>query len=115
MSKYRKGAIYLRKMKPSDKSNDFRTGCHIALFSDKSAWKHPEKVKPVVLVQHGMNRIVSVFMNMEDATGCLISGTFPKRTRNYRHNPKRGQRYTKGDMKKAFSKWAFKHNQERIS
>ena len=29
MSKYRKGAIYLRKMKSSDRSNDFRTSMRI--------------------------------------------------------------------------------------
>lgn len=112
MSKYRKGGVYLRKMKAGDKSNDFRTYMRMAMFSDKNAWKYPEKIKPVVLVQHGMKRVVSVFMNIEDATGCLISGAFMKRTRNSRHNPRRGKRYTKGDMKKAFRKWAFKHKQE---
>lgn len=112
MSKYRKGAVYLRKMKPSDKSNDFHTYMLMALFSDKKAWKHPEKIKPVVLVQYGVKRVVSVFMNMEDATGCLFSGAFEKRVRNSRHNPRRGMRYTKGDMKKALRKWAFKHKQE---
>ncbi|VDZ67570.1 Uncharacterised protein [Klebsiella aerogenes] len=74
MSKYRKGAVYLRKMKAGDKSNDFRTYMRMAMFSDKKAWKHPEKIKPVVLVQYGMKNIVSVFMNMDDATGCLFSG-----------------------------------------
>ncbi|WAM43665.1 hypothetical protein [Edwardsiella piscicida] len=110
MSKYRKGALYLRKMKPSDKSNDFRICMRMALFSDKKAWKRPEEIKPVVLIQHGMKRIVSVFMNMDDAYGCLISGALEKRARNSRHNPSRGMRYTKGDMKKAFRKWALKHN-----
>ena len=112
MSKYRKGAVYLRKMKAGDKSDDFRTYMRMAMFSDKSAWKRPEKIKPVVLVQYGVKRVVSVFMNMEDATGCLISGAFEKRARNSRHNPRRGMRYTKGDMNKAFRKWAFKHKQE---
>mgnify|MGYP001086345448 CR=1 FL=1 len=46
MSKYRKGAVYLRKMKAGDKSNDFRTYMRMAMFSDKKAWKHPEKIKP---------------------------------------------------------------------
>ena len=40
MSKYRKGAVYLRKMKSSDKSNDFRTSMRMALFSDKKVWKY---------------------------------------------------------------------------
>ncbi|MDQ9469009.1 hypothetical protein [Citrobacter freundii] len=111
MSKFRKGAVYLRKMKTGDKSDDFRTYMRMAMFSDKSAWKHPEKINPVVLVQYGVKCVVSVFMNMEDATGCLISGAFEKRARNSRHNPRRGMRYTKGDMKKAFRKWAFKHKQ----
>ncbi|MCK7293315.1 hypothetical protein UXP21_03625 [Enterobacter kobei] len=112
MSKYRKGAVYLRKMKAGDKSNDFRTYMRMAMFSDIKAWKNPEKIKPVVLVQYGMKNIVSVFMNMDDATGCLFSGAIEKRARNSRHNPRRGMRYTKGDLKKAFRKWAFKHNAE---
>lgn len=115
MSKYRKGAVYLRKMKRGDKSSDFRTYMRMAMFNDKSAWKHPEKVKPVVLVQYGMKRVVSVFMNMDDAIGCLISGALEKRARNSRQNPRRGKRYTKGDLKKAFRKWAFKHNQGRAA
>ncbi|MFW0766729.1 hypothetical protein ACN0IV_12900 [Trabulsiella odontotermitis] len=115
MSKYRKGAVYLRRMKAGDKSDDFRTYMRMAMFSDKSAWKHPEKVKPVVLVQHGVKRVVGVFMNMDDAVGCLFSGSLEKRVRNSRHNPRRGMRYTKGDLKKAFRKWAFKHNQERAA
>lgn len=62
-----------------------------------------------------MKNIVSVFMNMDDATGCLFSGAIEKRARNSRHNPRRGMRYTKGDLKKALRKWAFKHNAERIA
>lgn len=93
-------------------TDDFRTYMRMAMFSDKSVWKHPEKIKPVVLVQYGVKRVVSVFMSMDDATGCLISGAFEKRVRNSRHNPRRGMRYTKGDMKKSFRKWAFKHKQE---
>ncbi|BCQ90366.1 hypothetical protein AMA91_002752 [Salmonella enterica subsp. enterica serovar Mbandaka] len=49
---------------------------------------------------------------MDDATGCLFSGSLEKRRRNSRHNPRRGMRYTKGDLKKAFRKWAIKHKQE---
>ncbi|MGR7410020.1 hypothetical protein ACU60X_19225 [Klebsiella aerogenes] len=115
MSKYRKGAVYLRKMKAGDKSNDFRTSMRMALFSDKKVWKRPEKIKPVVLVQYGMKNIVSDFMNMDDATGYLFSGAIEKRARNSRHNPLRGMRYTKGDLKKAFRKWAFKHNAEHAA
>lgn len=115
MSKYRKGAVYLRKMKPSDKSSDFRTSMRMALFSDKKVWKRPEEIKPVVLVQHGVKGVVSVFMNMDDATACLFSGAIEKRARNSRHNPRSGMRYTKGDLKKAFRKWAFKQKQERAA
>jgi len=115
VSKYRKGAVYLRRMKRGDKSRDFRTYMRMALFSDKSAWKKPEKVKPVVLVQHGSKTVISVFMNMKDATGCLFSASIPKRRRNPKHNPRRGMRYTKGDLKKGFRKWAFKHNKERAA
>ena len=110
MSKYRKGALYLRHMKPTDKSNDFRNSMRMALFSDKSAWKHPEEIKLVVLLQHGTNRVVSVFMNMDDACSSLCSFGIPKRRRNARFNAKRGLRFTKGDQRKAFRKWAFKHN-----
>lgn len=115
MSKYRKGALYLRHMKATDKTNDFRTSVRVALFSDKSAWKHPEKIKPAVLLQHGTNRVVNVFMNMDDACSSLYSFGMPKRRRNSRFNAKRGVRFTKGDLRKAFRKWAFKHNQERMA
>ncbi|QIR27542.1 hypothetical protein [Kluyvera genomosp. 3] len=109
MSKYRKGALYLRHMKPTDKSNDFRTSMRMALFSDKSAWKRPEEIKPVVLLRHGTNRVMNVFMNMDDALSCLFSFGIPKRPRNSRFNAKRGLRFTKGDLRKAFRKWSFKH------
>lgn len=111
MSKYRKGAVYLRKMKRGDKTNDFRTSMRMAMFSDKTAWKNPEEIKPVVLVQYGVKRVVSVFMNMDDALGCVFCSGIPKRRRNARHNPRRGVRYTRGDLKKAFRKWAFKHKE----
>lgn len=112
MSKYRKGALYLRHMKPTDKTNDFRTSIRMALFSDKSAWKRSEEIKPIVLLQHGTNRVLSVFMNMDDACNSLLSFGMPKRRRNPRHNPKRGLRATKGGLRKVFRKWAFKHNRE---
>ncbi|HED2522662.1 TPA: hypothetical protein R4Y92_001400 [Klebsiella aerogenes] len=111
MSKYRKGAVYLRKLKAGDKSTDLRNSMRIAMFSDKSIWKCPEEVKPVVLVQHGVNRVVAVFMNMDDAMRSMFSPGMPKRRRNARHNPRRGLRHTKGDLNKSFRHWAFKHKE----
>ncbi|HCA9725809.1 TPA: hypothetical protein MYK22_001009 [Klebsiella pneumoniae] len=115
MSKYRKGAVYLRKMKASDKSNNFRTSMRMALFNDKTMWKRPEEVKPVVLVQHGESRVVAVFMNMDDAMRSMFSPGMQKRCRNARHNPRRGLRHTKGDLAKAFRRRAYKHNKERTA
>ena len=113
MSKYRKGAVYLRKMKPGDKTNDFRTSMRMAMFSDKTAWKRPEIIKPVVMVRHGTKRVISVFMNMDDAMSSLFGSGIPKRRRNSRHNPTRGRRVTRGDLRKAFRSWGLKYNQER--
>lgn len=44
MSKYRKGAVYLRKMKAGDKSNDFRTYMRMAMFSDKKHGNTPRRL-----------------------------------------------------------------------
>ncbi|EKI3096558.1 hypothetical protein PC510_003835 [Escherichia coli] len=115
MSKYRKGACYLRKMKARDKSDDLRTRMRMAMFSDKSAWKHPEQIKPVVVVRHGIKRVMGVFMNMDDATASLFPWMIKERRRNSRHNPHRGMKHTKGDLKKAFRMWAFKHDQEQAA
>ncbi|EEJ7233399.1 hypothetical protein S483_001291 [Salmonella enterica subsp. salamae] len=117
MSKYRKGAMYLRHMKSSDKAsaraNSFRTAMRLGLFSDPKIWKHPERVKPVVLLQHGISGVGDVWMNREEAIRSLLT-RIPYRRRNARHNPKRGLRATKGDLRKAFRGWAFKHRPERI-
>ena len=110
MSKYRKGAVYLRKLKSGDKSPDLRNSMRMAMFSDKSMWKHPEEIKPVVLMRHGMNHVVAVFMNMDDAIHSMFSPGMPKRRRNARHNPRRGLRHTKDDLKKAFRHWAIKRD-----
>lgn len=109
MSKYRRGALFLRRLKPTDKSNDFRTAMRLGMFSEPNIWKHPERVKPVVLVQHSVNNVVAVFMNKADALGSLF-GKRESRLRNARWNKKRGQRQTIGDMKKTWRRWAWKHN-----
>ncbi|WP_312329898.1 hypothetical protein [Atlantibacter hermannii] len=108
MSKYRKGAVYLRHLKPTDKSTSFQVSIRLAYFNDKNIWKHPERVTPVVLVQHGCKGVMEVFMTREDALRQLMMYR-ERRARNTKHNAKRGQRQTKGDLSKAFRRWAFKH------
>lgn len=114
MSKYRKGAVYLRHLKPTDKSSSFQVSLRMAAFSDKKLWKHPNRVTPVVLLQHGVKNVMEVFMCREDALRQLMMYR-EKRLRNAKHHPKRGQRQTKGDLRRSFRGWAFKHRQERAA
>lgn len=111
MSKYRKGAVYLRHLKPTDRSSSFQVSFRLAYFRDKTLWKHPERETPVVLVQHGVNNVMEVFMCRDDALRQLMMYR-EKRQRNSKHSPKRGQRQTKGDLRKSFRRWAFKHRKE---
>lgn len=106
MSKYRKGVAYLRHMKPSDKANDFRTAIRLATFADKSCWKHPERVKPVVLVQHGVKGVAAVFMNRDEALRSMMAQN--KKARNSRHNRRRGLRQTNADLRRVWRGWRFK-------
>lgn len=108
MSKYRKGAVYLRHLKSTDRSTSFQVSLRLAAFSDPTNWKHPERVKPVVLVQHGVKNVMEVFMTRDAALNQLMIYR-ESRQRNAKHNPKRGLRQTKGDQRNAFRKWAFKH------
>jgi len=110
MSKYRKGAMYLRHLKPTDKAKNWQTALRLGLFFDPNNWKHPERVKPVVMVQYGINGVAAVWMNREEAIRSLLVYN-PKRRRNTKHSSKRGQRMTKGDLRKAFRAWAFKNNE----
>lgn len=112
MSKYRKGAMYLRHLKPTDKANNMRTALRLATFSEPEYWNHPERVKPVVIVRHGVEGVTGVWLNKEDAISSLLT-RYPKRRRNAKHNVERGQRMTKGDLRKAFRAWAFKHEDKR--
>lgn len=112
MSKYRKGAMYLRHLKPNDKANDMRTALRLATFSEPEYWRHSERVKPVVMVQHGVEGVIGVWLNKEDAISSFLART-QKRRRNAKHNEDRGQRMTKGDLRKAFRAWAFKHEEKQ--
>lgn len=104
MSKYRKGIVYLRKMKSTDRAKDFRTAMRLGMFADKNLWKHPESVKPVVMAQHGVKGVSNAWMNQDEAIRSLLTRV-PKRRRNAKHNPRRGLRLTKGDLRKAFRRW----------
>lgn len=106
MSKYRKGIAYLRKMKKTDRANDFRTAARLGMFSDPNNWKHPERCKPVVMAQHGVKGVSGAWMNHDEAVRSLLARV-PKRRRNAKHNPRRGLRLTKGDLRKAFRRWRF--------
>ena len=107
MSKYRKGIGYIRRMKPTDKGNDFRTALRLGYYADPKVWKNPEQVKPVVMVQHGVPGVAAVWMNQDEAIKSLF-GTREYRRRNARHNPQRGMRITKSDLRKVFRRWRFK-------
>ncbi|MFI7812971.1 hypothetical protein [Citrobacter werkmanii] len=108
MSKYRKGAVYLRHLRRTDKSTSFQISLRLAYFSNPSLWKHPEGVKPVVMVRHGSNNVMEIFMNREEALRSLyITRTI--RQRNRKHNPKRGLRQTRGDLRKGFRAWVSKY------
>ena len=112
MSKYRKGAMYLRHLKSTDKANDMRTALRLATFSEPEYWNHPERVKPVVMVQHGVEGVAGVWLNKEDAISSLLTRN-SNRCRNAKHNVERGQHMTKGDLRKAFRAYAFKHEDKR--
>lgn len=112
MSKYRKGAVYLRRMKPTDKSTSFHVNIRLAHFGNKSGWKHPERVDPFVLLQHGVKNVIEVFMTKEAALRQLMKSREKPRQRNTKHHAKRGLRQTKGDLRKSFRGWAFKHQKE---
>lgn len=109
MSKFRKGAAYLRRMKPTDKADSLFLAVRLAFFSDPRNWKHPERCRPVVLVQHGCPGVVGVWMNREEALRALWTRV-PNRRRNIKHNPRRGLRITRGELNKALSGWAFGKN-----
>ena len=107
MSKYRRGVAYLRHMKPTDKANDFRTAIRMATFADKSCWKNPEEVKPVVLVQHGVKGVAAAFMNKDEALRSLMVFA-PRRVRNPHHSRRRGLRHTQSDLRRVWRGWRFK-------
>ena len=106
MSKYRKGIAYLRKMKQTDRANDFRTAARLGMFSDPNNWKHPERCKPVVMAQHGVKGVSGAWMNHDEGCSqppCPRSEETPE----CQTQPRRGLRLTKGDLKKAFRRWRF--------
>ncbi|MEG0057929.1 hypothetical protein, partial [Hafnia sp.] len=75
-------------------------------------WSHPKRVKPVVMVQHGVEGVAGVWLNKEDAISSFLTRS-AKRRRNAKHNVERGQCMTKGDLRKAFRAWAFKHEEKQ--
>lgn len=89
MSKYRKGAMYIRNLKPTDKANDVQTTIRLKIFCDPNNWKNPERVKPVVMIQYGIGSVTAVWMNREEAIRSLLV-YIPKRRRNAKHCPMRG-------------------------
>ncbi|MFC7776734.1 hypothetical protein ACFQW4_06645 [Pantoea sp. GCM10028869] len=106
MSKYRKGIAYLRPMKKGDKSDSFMVSIKMAALTTPNLWKHPEHIRPWVMVQHGVKGVAAAFMNREEALRSVMFHATP-RARNPKHNRKRGLRRTKGDLNKAFRKFRF--------
>lgn len=58
MSKYRKGALYIRRMKESDKSESIRTAMLMAYHSVQI--RNGKAQKAYVLVRHGDNSVMEV-------------------------------------------------------
>ena len=106
MSKYRRGIAYLRPIKQGDKANSYMVALKMAALTTPELWNGSHRIKPLVLVQHGVEGVSAVFNNREEARSSMITTT--QRGRNRRFNKKRGQRSTIGDFKKIWRKWKFK-------
>lgn len=58
MSKYRKGSLYIRRMRESDDTESFRTAFRLAFYSTQI--KSGKYKKAYVLVRHGDNSVMEV-------------------------------------------------------
>lgn len=72
MSKYRKGALYIRQMKEGDDTESFRTALRLAFYSVQI--KSGKLKKAYVLLQHGDSRVMDVGRSRADIMSKMIFG-----------------------------------------
>ncbi|WMC11711.1 hypothetical protein PU634_04930 [Oceanimonas pelagia] len=83
MSKYRKGKLYIRRMKPTDKSDSFFTAMDMAV-NQMICQTHKRK-PPMVLVRHGFKRasvMTAGYSRRQVERRLLGRGTGPKQGGN---------------------------------
>ncbi|MGY3856165.1 hypothetical protein [Aeromonas intestinalis] len=72
MSKYRNGALYIRRMKESDKTESFRTSFRLAFYSMQL--KAGRVKKAYVLLRHGDPNVMEVGKSRADIMSTMIFG-----------------------------------------
>lgn len=72
MSKYRKGALYIRRMRESDDTESFRTSFRLAFYSMQI--KSGRYKKAYVLLQHGHPGVLEVGRSRADIMGQMLFG-----------------------------------------
>lgn len=72
MSKYRKGALYIRRMKETDQTENFRTSIRLALYSMQI--RNGKRKKAYVLMQHGYSNVMEVGGSRVDIMRNMIFG-----------------------------------------
>ncbi|MFR9719921.1 hypothetical protein ACL00X_11250 [Aeromonas diversa] len=72
MSKYRKGALYIRRMRESDQTESFRTSFRLAFYSMQI--KSGKYKKAYVLMRHGDSNVMEVGRSRVDIMNTMIFG-----------------------------------------
>ena len=72
MSKYRKGALYIRRMRETDQTESFRTSFRLAFYSVQI--ESGKLKKAYVLVQHGYSNVLEVGRSRADIMSTMIFG-----------------------------------------
>ncbi|MGS3183077.1 hypothetical protein ACB288_04925 [Aeromonas taiwanensis] len=72
MSKYRKGALYIRRMRESDKTESFITAMRMAYHQIKI--RNGISKKAYVLVRHGDDSVLEVGRSRAEIMGQMIFG-----------------------------------------
>ncbi len=70
MSKYRKGSLYIRRMRESDQAESFRTSFRLAFYSMQI--KSGKNKKAYVLMRHGDSNVMEVGRSRIDIMSKLI-------------------------------------------
>ena len=72
MSKYRKGSLYIRRMRESDDTESFMTAFRLAFYSARI--KSGKYKKAYVLVRHGDDSVLEVGRSRAEIMGQMIFG-----------------------------------------